>query len=1073
MTRGAHSQRTSSGGRARLRLTQGPRLILLGVALLILLAVLSPTASASVYGPSGVASAVRAAGAVPLAETAPKVTKNPAATTVEEGQTATFTAAASGTAPLSAQWEVSSDGGTTWNPAGSASETSSSASISIPSAKVAESGNQYRVTFSNKAGSAVSKPAALTVHAAPAIVHQPHSVSAETGQSATFEASASGSPAPTVQWQTSTNGGTTWSNVAGATSTTLTIKSVTGTNNGQQYRAVFKNAVGSATSEAATLTVQSKPVIKTEPFNATVREGEEAKFLCIGSGTPTPTEQWEVSTDAGASWNPIPGANSEFLGVPSVTMAMTGYEYRATFTNSAGSTTGNAATLTVDTPPSITEQPENATVEVGEAAQFEVAATGTPAPTVQWELSINNGSSWSPISGATSTVLQIASATAAESGHQFRAIFKNAVGTQTSEAVTLTVATTHFGAVAWGSNSMGQLGDGNTENRPVPGPVSNLKFVSAVAAGGRHSLALTVSGTIMAWGYNGFGQLGEEEIGTTSTPVQVAKIKHAVQIAAGGNHSLALLANGTVMAWGDNEAGQLGDGTTEEREVPVEVKGLTGVKAIAAGEEFSMALLSNGTVMAWGDNELGQLGTGGTKNGLTPSAVKGLTGVKAIAAGGEFALALLEDGTVESWGSDESAQLANTEPKSGGGGEEEEEEAPEPEPESFSSTPHPVVRLSDVKAIAAGKNHALALLEGGTVMGWGDDNFGEVGNGVSGVKVTLPKPVSGLSGVSEIAAGSHDSVALLQSGSLMAWGTEKLGVLGNGETSGLSDVPVAVSGLTQAFGISAGATHMLAIAESLPAVTSISPHSGPLAGGTKVTITGTELGEATAVKFGKTPAASFTVESENTVVATAPAGSGTVDVTVATPSGTSPTGAADRFTYAAAPTISKVSAKGGPASGGTTVTITGSGLSSVTEVSFGEAETTQVTVNSAVSLTVVSPASTAGTVHLTVTGAGGTSAPSKAKYKYTPSVESVSPNSGSAKGGALVTVTGSGFALGASESLFKFGKKKATAVNCTSSTSCTMTVPAGTAGTVVTVSVTVRKAKSTAKPPGDQYTYTA
>ncbi|HEY1834820.1 MAG TPA: IPT/TIG domain-containing protein [Solirubrobacteraceae bacterium] len=1038
-------------------------------------AIVSPSAYASVYGPSGGGSGVGArAAASPLAETAPKVTKNPAGTTVEEGQTATFTATASGTAPLSAQWEASSDGGASWSPAGSASETSSSASISIPVAKASESGNQYRVTFSNKAGSATSKTATLTVHSLPAITHQPQSVAAEAGQSASFEATASGNPAPTVQWQTSTNGGTSWGNVSGATSTTLTIKSATATNNAQQYRAVFKNIVGPTTSEAATLTVQSKPVVKTQPFNAVTKEGEEAKFLCIGSGTPNPAEQWEVSTDEGVSWSPISGATAEFLSLPSVTMAMTGNEYRASFSNSAGSTTGNPATLTVDTPPSISGQPENETVEVGEAAQFEVAATGTPTPTVQWELSTNGGINWSPISGASSDVLSIASAASAESGHEFRATFKNAVGTQTSEAATLTVATTHFGAVAWGSNSMGQLGDGNTENRPVPGPVSGLKFVSQVAAGGRHSLALLLSGTVMSWGYNGFGQLGEEGIATSSTPVQVAKVRHAVAIAAGGNHSLALLANGTVMAWGDNESGQLGDGTTEEREVPVEVKGLTGVKAIAAGEEFSMALLANGTVMAWGDNELGQLGVGGTKNNLTPSAVKGLSAVKAIAAGSEFALALLEDGTVESWGSDESAQLANTEPKSSGGGGGEEEEVPEPEPESFSSTPHPVVQLSDVKAIAAGKNHALALLDGGTVMGWGDDNFGEVGNGVSGVKVKLPKPVSGLSAVSQIAAGSHDSVALLTSGALMTWGTEKFGVLGNGETTGLSDVPVVVSGLSEAFGISAGATHMLAIAESLPTISFISPHSGPLAGGTRVTISGSELGGATAVKFGKTAAASFTVESESTIVATAPASSssGTVDVTVTTASGTSPTGAADRFAYAAAPVISKVSVKGGPASGGTTVTITGTGLTGVTEVSFGAAESTQVTVHSPSSLTVISPASTAGTVHLTATSAGGTSAASKAKYKYTPAVESVSPSSGPVKGGETVTVTGSGFAPGTSESLFKFGKKKATGVDCTSSTSCTVVVPAGTVGTV-DVGVTVRKAKSKANPPVDQYSYTA
>jgi alpha-tubulin suppressor-like RCC1 family protein len=1041
----------------------------LGAFLALALTLLGASASASTYGPSH--DAVPAAS--PLAETAPKIGKNPTSQAIEEGQGVTFSTTATGTAPLSAQWELSTDGGETFSPDGAPTETAS-AQITVAAVKASENGYQFRVTYSNKAGSAVSKAATLTVHAPPLITHQPTNVTVEEGQNAIFEATAAGLPAPTVQWQVSTNGGTSWNNVSGATSPQLTVKAPPSSSSGQEYRAIFKNTIGSVTSSSATLTVQSRPVVKTSPFDSTTIEGQDAKFLAIGSGAPTPTEQWEVSTDGGGTWNAIAGANSEFLTVTAVTAEMTGWKYRATFTNVAGSATSKSATLTVDSVPVITKQPRGAIVLAGESASFEAAATANPSPTVQWEISTNGGLSWSAISGATSTKFTIASTKTSESGNEYRATFKNTAGPKSTEGAALTVASTQHGAVSWGSNTMGQLGDGNTTTSPVPVPVSNLKFASTVAGGGRHSLALLLSGTVESWGYDGFGQLGDEGIGSVSTPVEVEGLKHVTAIAAGTNHSLALLANGTVMAWGDNESGQLGDGSLEESEVPVPVSGLSEVTAIAAGGEFSLALLSNGTVMSWGSNESGQLGSGGVKSSGTPVAVKGLKEVSAISAGEEFALALLKNGTVESWGNNESDQLGNAVK-----GEEEEPEETEEEEltrlgaeeQPFSTSPNPVAGLTTATAVAAGKNHGLALRQDGTVVGWGDDSTGEVGNGTIGTKVPLAVPVSSLSAVTQISAGAHTSVALLSSGGVMTWGSEKFGALGNGETTGSSDVPVAVTGVSTAFDVSAGASHMLAVSESIPSVSKVEPNNGPAAGGTSVTLTGTELLGATAVKFGKTAATSFTVNSATSITATAPAGTGAVDVTVTAATGTSPTGASDKYTYLALPTVSKLSAKGGSAAGGTSVTITGTGLSSVTSVNFGSAVSTEVTIHSATSLTVISPVGTGGTALVTVTSGGGTSvASSKFKFKYTPVVSAVSPNSGLPAGGETVTVSGFGFAPGTTESSFKFGKKAATAVNCMSGTSCTMKVPAQAAATV-NVIATVGKAKSPVNAPGDSFTY--
>ncbi len=169
-----------------------------------------------------------------------------------------------------------------------------------------------------------------------------------------------------------------------------------------------------------------------------------------------------------------------------------------------------------------------------------------------------------------------------------------------------------------------------------------------------------------------------------------------------------------------------------------------------------------------------------------------------------------------------------------------------------------------------------------------------------------------------------------------------------------------------------------------PTVSGISPHAGPLAGGTTVTISGTNLSGATGVKFGGATA-SFAVNSDTEVTATAPAAgsAGSVHVTVTTAGGTSATGSADRYTYAAAPTVRGVSPQAGPLAGGTTVTISGTNLSGATGVKFGGA-TASFAVNSDTEVTATAPAAgSAGSVHVTVTTAGGTSATGSAdRYTY-------------------------------------------------------------------------------------------
>ncbi|MFE7745986.1 beta strand repeat-containing protein [Nocardia sp. NPDC057455] len=231
----------------------------------------------------------------------------------------------------------------------------------------------------------------------------------------------------------------------------------------------------------------------------------------------------------------------------------------------------------------------------------------------------------------------------------------------------------------------------------------------------------------------------------------------------------------------------------------------------------------------------------------------------------------------------------------------------------------------------------------------------------------------------------------------------------------------------------------------VPALTSAVPGSGPAAGGTTVTLTGTGLSTATAVRFGTT-AAAFTVNSSTQITAIAPPGTGTVAVTVITPGGTSN---GVPYTYAAVPTLTGVSPNQGPTSGGNTVTLTGTGLTGATTVTFGATPATSFAVVSATQITAVVPPGFAGAVNITVTTPGGaTTLPSSYFYLTIPTLTGVSPSSGPLAGGNTVTLTGAHF-LGATT--VRFGATAASAFTVVSDTQITATAPPGTGTLAVTV----------------------
>lgn len=261
-------------------------------------------------------------------------------------------------------------------------------------------------------------------------------------------------------------------------------------------------------------------------------------------------------------------------------------------------------------------------------------------------------------------------------------------------------------------------------------------------------------------------------------------------LAAGYGHTVALKGDGTVWGWGSNWFGQLGDGTNmHDRVPPVQVAGLSGMVAIAAGHYHTVALKGDGTVWTWGFNNNGQLGDGTTINRSVPVQVQGLSGVRGIAAMGYHSVALKGDGTVWVWGDNLSGQLGDGTTIS-------------------RPTPVQVQGLSGVVvAIAAGFGHTLVVKGDGTLWAWGDNQYGQLGDGTTGRRLAPIAVAAGLSEVVAIAAGGQQSVALRTDGTVWSWGYDP----GDGSFSRRSAVPVMVSGLSGVAAIAAGIQHSLAL----------------------------------------------------------------------------------------------------------------------------------------------------------------------------------------------------------------------------------------------------------------------
>jgi len=206
--------------------------------------------------------------------------------------------------------------------------------------------------------------------------------------------------------------------------------------------------------------------------------------------------------------------------------------------------------------------------------------------------------------------------------------------------------------------------------------------------------------------------LGNGTFDDNVTPGQVPGIDHVTSTACGANHTLVLKNDGTVWAWGQNNHGQLGDGTTIERDFPFQVTDISDVAGIACGANYTLALKNDGTVWAWGQNNYGQLGDGTVITRKTPVQISSISNISAIACGGQHALAVDNDGTILAWGNNQYGQLGfvNT-------------------AEPYLFTPVYILNLHDMVMVSCGEYFSTALNKNGMVWAWGENRFGQLGDG--------------------------------------------------------------------------------------------------------------------------------------------------------------------------------------------------------------------------------------------------------------------------------------------------------------------------------------------------------
>ncbi len=598
------------------------------------------------------------------------------------------------------------------------------------------------------------------------------------------------------------------------------------------------------------------PVISMQPVSGSVDEGGFVFIAVSAIGAQPLRYQWR-SSRAGA----LPRETTSALVINPIARSDDGLQLWVTVTDPLGqSVTSNPATVTVRAgPPVISSQPLDLEATAGSTAVLSAASVSSVAQDLQWERFDPALGFWgaAPSQAAQLVLPNVQIASHDQALFRFTARNTGSAVVVTSRSARLTVRAAEsspaivdqprdFATVAGRSAGFTVTATGGGLGYQW----QRLDAFNIWQAVGTDSASLTLSNTTIADDAAIFRVLISNTQGSVASREATLSVPstagvNALRVGGGAAHSLGLRADGSLLAWGDNRNGELGRGSVSGDGAPEAVAGLTGVAAFAAGSQHTLAIRSDGSVFAWGHAEFGKLGTGRADNESRAAPIGGFNApVRFVAAGRRSSMAIAAPGSYWSWGlshhgdglgdirfapsqiaghafvrvaigGDSASYAHNLGLRSDGTvwawGRNSWGEL------GFNSVgsaiePQPVTGVSQVIAVAAGSNHSLALTADGTVYAWGRNDAGQAGTGSLSTRERAPLRVVLPGIVVGIAAGQHHSMALLSDGRVFVWGENAEGQLGNG-TALAAPTPAAVTGLgaSPIVSIGAGERHSLAL----------------------------------------------------------------------------------------------------------------------------------------------------------------------------------------------------------------------------------------------------------------------
>ena len=359
----------------------------------------------------------------------------------------------------------------------------------------------------------------------------------------------------------------------------------------------------------------------------------------------------------------------------------------------------------------------------------------------------------------------------------------------------------------WGSNSSGQLGDGTTISRSSPvttaGGGTNWK---QIGAGNYATAAIKTDGTLWTWGENEYGQLGTGTTTSRTSPGTTAGGgTNWKQVSSGSYAVAAIKTDGTLWTWGINyinsSAAILGDGLVSSRTSPgTTAGGGTNWKQVSMGRDVAAAIKTDGTLWTWGTNLYGALGIGSGTNTTSRSSpvttAGGGTNWKQVSCSDEQIAAIKTDGTLWTWGGNSGGQLGDG---------------------TFTNRSSPGTTAgggTTWKQVAMAYNHTAAIKTDGTLWTWGQNVYGQLGNGNQSQQPSPVTTAGGGTNWKQVSGSLYATVALKTDGTLWTWGSNVLGVLGTQNNTDRSSPGTTAGGGTNWKQVSSGYYKAAAINES-------------------------------------------------------------------------------------------------------------------------------------------------------------------------------------------------------------------------------------------------------------------